>query len=71
MLAMKIQALAEAMECSKSLASLRQLLSHAKVRSTTQRRGRSTRPLEVSERLTISIVNLPIFLSAPFSFGLA
>ena len=31
-------------------------LSQAKVRSTTQRRGRTSKPLAVSERLMISIV---------------
>src|SRR5262249_37180508 len=39
---------------SQSLASLRQRLSQAKVRSTTQRRGSTTNPLVRSERLTIS-----------------
>src|SRR5262249_51883013 len=40
---------------SQSLASLRQRLSQAKVRSTTQRRGSTTNPLVRSERLTISV----------------
>ena len=57
-------AVAEAMVCSKSLARRRFRLSHASVRSTTQRRGRTTKPLAVSERLTISIVHLPIRRSA-------
>src|SRR5215467_8716781 len=39
---------------SQSLASLRQRLSQAKVRSTTQRRGSATNPFVRSERLTIS-----------------
>ena len=39
---------------SKSLARRRQRLSHAKVRSTTQRIGRTTKPLAWSERFTIS-----------------
>src|SRR5436305_9115946 len=38
---------------SQSLASLRQRLSQAKVRSTTQRRGSTTNPFVRSERLTI------------------
>ena len=42
---------------SKSLAKRRQRLSQAKVRSTTQRRGRSSNPWAVSERLTISTVS--------------
>src|SRR2546421_12815524 len=37
---------------SQSLASLRQRLSQAKVRSTTQRRGSTTNPFVRSERLT-------------------
>src|SRR5215831_17226573 len=37
---------------SQSLASLRQRLSQAKVRSTTQQRGSTTNPLVRSERLT-------------------
>src|SRR5258707_6214878 len=40
---------------SQSLASLRQRLSQAKVRSTTQRRGSTTNPFVRSERLTISV----------------
>ena len=39
---------------SQSLASLRHRPSHAKVRSTTQRLGRISKPLAMSERLTIS-----------------
>ena len=41
MFAMKTQACADSMVRSKSLASLRHLPSHAKVRSTTHRRGRT------------------------------
>src|SRR5262249_30788178 len=40
---------------SQSFASLRQRLSQAKVRSTTQRRGSTTNPFVRSERLTISV----------------
>ena len=40
---------------SKSLASRRQRLSHARVRSTTQRMGSTTKPLAWSDRLTTSI----------------
>ena len=39
---------------SQSLASLRQRLSQAMVRSTIQRWGKTTNPLTRSERLTIS-----------------
>jgi hypothetical protein len=45
MWAMKIQASADAMDFSQSLASRRQRPSQAKVRSTTQRRGRTSNPL--------------------------
>lgn len=57
------------MDRSKSLASLRHLPSHAKVRSTTHRRGRTSKPLALSDRLTISVVYFPIFCRAPRSFG--
>src|SRR5215831_462212 len=40
---------------SQSFASLRQRLSQAKVRSTTQRRGSTTNPFVRSECLTISV----------------
>jgi putative transposase len=49
--AMNSQAVAEAMVCSKSLARRRLRLSQAIVRSTTQRRGRTSNPLAVSDRL--------------------
>src|SRR5438045_1580943 len=39
---------------SQSLAGLRQRLSQARVRSTIQRLGRTTKPLAWSERLTMS-----------------
>lgn len=51
---MKTQASAEAMVRSKSFASLRHLPSQANVRSTTHRRGRTSKPLALSVRLTIS-----------------
>src|SRR5512134_2677685 len=41
------------MRCSTSLARRRQRLSQPKVRSTIQRFGRTTKPLAVSDRLTI------------------
>ena len=52
MCAMVAHASAEAMDFSQSLASRRQRPSQAKVRSTTHRRGRTSKPLAVSERLT-------------------
>jgi putative transposase len=61
---MNSHAVAEAIVCSKSLARRRFRLSHVSVRSTTQRRGRTTKPLDVSDRLTISMVHLPIRRSA-------
>ena len=62
--AMKSHAVAEAMVCSKFLARRRLRLSHAKVRSTTQRRGSTTKPFATSDRLMISTVHLPILVSA-------
>ena len=55
---MNSQAVAEAMVCSKSLARRRLRLSHAKVRSTTQRRGSTSKPFAASDRLMISMVHL-------------
>jgi len=51
---------------SKSLANRRQRLSQAKVRSTTQRRGRSSNPFARSERLTISICRCGRILAEAF-----
>lgn len=42
---------------SKSLASLRHRPSHANVRSTTQRLGRTSKPLAVSDRFTIAVAS--------------
>lgn len=69
MWAMIIQASAEAIDFSKSLTNLRLLPSHAKARSTTQRRGRTSKPLALSVRLTIWRVNVATFCSAPLSLG--
>ena len=69
MLAMVAHAVEEAMVRSQSLASRRQRPSHAKVRSTTQRRGNSTKPLAVSERLMISSVQSPCPLCACLSLS--
>lgn len=60
MLVMKVHAVELSMDFSQSLASLRHLLIHAKVRSTTHRLGRTSKPLTVSERLMISMVHLPL-----------
>jgi hypothetical protein len=50
MWAIMIHASEEAMDFSTSFASLRHLPSHAKVRSTTQRRGSTSKPFALSER---------------------
>src|SRR5713101_5791220 len=55
---------------SQSLASLRQRLSQAMVRSTIQRLGNTTNPLTRSERLTISTSRCGrTFASALANFG--
>ena len=64
MWAIVIHASALAIVFSQSFANLRHRFSHAKVRSTTQRRGMTSKPLAVSERLTISIVQSPILSSS-------
>lgn len=69
MWAMRSQASALAMVFSQSFAIRRHLPSHAKVRSTTHRRGMTSKPFAVSERLTICNVQRPIFSSAPLSLG--
>ncbi len=61
---MRIHATALAMVASKSFANRRQRPSQAKVRSTTQRRGRTSKPLALSQRLMTSIVQRPRSLSA-------
>src|ERR1700691_4719967 len=53
---MKTQATALVMVASKSLASRRHRLSHANVLSTTHRRGKTSKPFAVSDRLMISKV---------------
>lgn len=60
---------AEAMVRSKSLANRRHLSSQANVRSTTHRRGKTSKPLALSDRLMISSVNVPTFCGSPLSFG--
>src|SRR6478736_1473349 len=62
--AIRSHASAELTEASQSLARRRQRLSHAKVRSMTQRRATITKPFASSGRLTISIVGPSIFRSA-------
>ena len=69
MLAMRSQARALSTDASKSFARRRLRLSHANVRSTTQRRLRSWKPLDASKRRTISIVQRPIRESAVASLS--
>src|SRR5258705_4624554 len=57
MWATSIQAASVAADTSKSLARRRHLPHQAKVRSTTQRRGTSWKPLTPCGRWTISIVH--------------
>ena len=64
---MMSQASDEAMEASQSLARRRHRLSHAKVRSTTQRRGRTTK-CRTWERLMISMARRSRCLMAVSSF---
>jgi hypothetical protein len=64
-----IHASAEAMERSTSLANLRHLPSQAKVRSTTPRRGRTSKFFALSDRLIISIVQRPIFFNRRFNLS--
>lgn len=51
---------------SQSFASLLQRFSQAKVRSTTQRRGRISKPLALSDRLMISVLNCGRILTNAF-----
>ena len=67
--AISTQALALLMDFSQSLVRRRQRPSHAKVRSTTHLRGSSSKPLAVSERLTICNVQRPRGARASRSFG--
>ena len=57
------------MDDSQSLARRLQRPSHAKVRSTTHLRGGTSKPLAVSERLTIWSVQRPRLTRASRSFG--
>ena len=58
-LEMSVHAVETSILRSQSFANRRQRPSHAKVRSTTHRRGRTTNPFAVSLRLTTSIVQSP------------
>ena len=62
-----IQASDDAMEASQSLTRRRHRLSHARVRSTPRRRGRTTKPVR-SDRLMISIVSRSMCATAVSSF---
>ena len=68
MFATRIHAVALSMEASKSFARRRLRQSQAKVRSTTHRRGSTSKPFAVLERGMISIVHLPSLVRAALSF---
>ena len=55
-LAIRVQAVELSSDRSQSFANLRHRPSHANVRSATHRRGRTSNPFAVSERLMISSV---------------
>jgi len=63
------QASALAMDFSQSFESRRHRPSQARVRSTTHRRGNTSKPCAVSERLTICTVQHPTAFSASRSLG--
>src|SRR5271155_2335834 len=67
--AAKRKAVADLMVASTSLARRRFRFSQAKVRSTTQRFGSRTKPLAVSERLMISMVQSPSLAKASRSLS--
>ena len=69
MCAMVIQAAALSMDFSQSFDRRRHRPSQAKVGSTTQRRGRTSKPPAASERLTVSTVQRPMAFKASRSFG--
>jgi hypothetical protein len=56
----------EAMDVPQSLARRLHRPSHANVRSTTYRRGRRTKPLAVSDRLIISMVQVALLPASAF-----
>ena len=60
---------ADAMVVAQSFARRRLRVSHAGVRSTTDRRGRRAKPFAPSDRLTISIVPSPVAADAPHSLS--
>ena len=66
---MSIQASLDAMDFSQSLAGPQHRPSHAKVLSTTQRRGGTSKPLALSERLTVSLIQSPKCSGASRGFG--
>ena len=68
MLAIKVHVVALCRDCSQSFANLRQRPCQAKVRSTTHRRASTSKPLAVSDRLMISMVQSPWPRSADFEF---
>ena len=69
MFATRIHAVALSMEASKSFARRRLRQSQAKVRSTTHRRGSTSKPFAVLGRGMISIVHLPSLGEGGFEFS--
>src|SRR3954471_11156923 len=69
MLAMKAQALELSMVFSQSLARRRHRPSQASVRSTTHRRGNTSKPSAVSDRLMIAMVQSPCPLEGIAQFA--
>ena len=69
MWAMRIQACALAIDLSQAFYRRRQRPSPAKVRSTTHRLGKTSKPCAVSERLTICTVQRLMTFRASRSLG--
>src|SRR6056297_1183533 len=69
MCAIVTQAAALAIDFSQSFDRRRHLPSQARVRSTTHRRGKTSNPSAVSERLTICSAQCPIDFNVSLNFG--
>ena len=69
MWATSVQASGLWMVALTSLASLRHRPNQAKIRSTTHRLGKTSKPFAVSDRLMICTVQRPILAKAPLSLS--
>lgn len=69
MWAMSAHAVELSIDFSQSFASLRHLPNQAKVRSTTQRRGRTLKPLTSSHRRITLMVHSPLPTKACLSLS--